>query len=98
MAQNQHLLALPHPEWRGELVEIIKHCLREKRSRIETLRLVRAGFGEDFPEAEVRQLLEEQLMRRYQSAIFCATVLARNGWKETRQLLSISEINQRKIS
>lgn len=65
---------------------LVARCLQAKRSRIETLRAVRAVLGSAVSEAEVRHLLEAELQRRYQSEIFGMTVLHRLGWPDARMV------------
>jgi hypothetical protein len=71
-------------EWETRLQNTIAGCLREKLNRAATLRAARAVCGEEVSESEVRYLLAELLRDKYQSAIFCDTIMARLGWRDQR--------------
>lgn len=75
-------------DWVNNWQEEASICLRDKISRIETLRRVNNVAGEQIAEDEVRAHLEKELRQRYKSDIFGATVLWRMGWPDNRPALN----------
>lgn len=85
-------------KWCEDWQDEARLCLREKLGRVQTLRRVQSVAGPALSEGEIRSFLERELRRRYKSDIFCATVLWRQGWPDTRQKLRTAAGGQQAAS
>ncbi|GHV19594.1 hypothetical protein AGMMS49959_05040 [Planctomycetales bacterium] len=89
MVAAQTRIAATIDEWQECLTRLVAWCLQEKMHRAATLRLVRAALG-DIPEDAVRRAVEEYLRDRYDSLIFCRTVMRRRGWDEAPAVAAVN--------